>query len=339
MEFLWRSRHFVPRTSFGRPALLYHTARIQQLAAEWINIEGIDVIHSHFGWPEGFGGLLTKAVTGTPVIATMRGMDVLVERNLGYGLRLSPFYDNALRMLLRNADRTTHVSDFIRKHAIELGATTATARTVRKGVDCDHFKPADETETQPDCPIVLAVGGLVNRKGFDWILRALSRLVDSHRFAVAIAGDGPERAALEDLCNQLGLSSRTTFHGDVARHEIQDLFSRCDVFVLGSICEGSGNVLLEALASGKPVVCTDSGGPSEYVTDGVSGFVVPVADPAAMASRIAQLLDDPPLRRELGRTGRNHATTRYAYKTMLDEIISTYRHAIAGQDERTDRTG
>ena len=288
-------------------------------------------MHSQFGWPAGYGGVLAATVTGRPLVATMRGMDVLVDRELDYGLRIHCPYDRALRLLLRNANRTTHVSDFIRQKAVELGGRSSSAITIRKGVDCDHFKRRADLHGAKAKPMMLTVAGLIRRKGIDYILRALGLLVDSHNFDFVVVGCGPEMNNLQALCDELGLRSRTCFEGYVPRDQIAQFFSACDIFVLGSIWEASGNVLLEALASGCPVVCTASGGPPEYIVDGETGFVVPPRDPGAMADRIRVLLDDSELREKLGREARADTKQRFAHPRMIDNIIGVYRGVTAGQ--------
>jgi glycosyltransferase involved in cell wall biosynthesis len=87
--------------------------------------------------------------------------------------------------------------------------------------------------------------------------------------------------------------------------------------------------LLEAMAAGRPVISTDSGGPAEYVDDGVTGFIVPVGNAEAMAAKIRVLLDDPGLRRELGRNARLRALADFSYPRMINEILNVYRDVAA----------
>ena len=92
--------------------------------------------------------------------------------------------------------------------------------------------------------------------------------------------------------------------------------------------EAAGNVLFEAMASGRPVVCTDAGGPGEYVVDGQTGFVVPVADPEALASRIGMLLDDPALGDRLGVEGRRRTIDEFDYDRMVSDLLEVYREVL-----------
>lgn len=97
LTLLARNRSLIPGSAWRDPFRLFHVARIQSFAARLAHAHDIDLIHSHFGWPDGFGGVLTRTATGLPLVATLRGMDVLVEPAIDYGLRLDQCYDDAIR--------------------------------------------------------------------------------------------------------------------------------------------------------------------------------------------------------------------------------------------------
>ena len=339
LVFMWSARQLIPFRSWFRLRRLYRICRIEKLAAETIAENDIDVIHTNFGWPGGFGGVLASKATKCPLVASCRGMDIIVDSELPYGLRRGAGFDAAVRILLTNADRTIHNSDFIREKAILLGAHRDRAQTIRKGVDCDHFNtPCPNSSSENDPPVILTVGGLIKRKGVDVILDALAILSKTHRFKFLIVGDGKERQSLMDQCDQLSLADKTEFVGRVGRPEIPKFFANCDIFVLASIWEAAGNVLLEAMASGKAIVTTDSGGPPEYVAEGRTGFIVPVRNAECMANRIAMLLDDPELREQFGQRARIRAAEEFPYSKMVDRILEVYstlqRVSLSSQKSR-----
>jgi glycosyltransferase involved in cell wall biosynthesis len=319
------------------PLMWYRSAWREYLAAQIVVEHRIDVIHSHFAWPTGSGGMLASAATGRPLVASFRGTDILLDRDIGYGRRASPLFDRALRGLLKDADRTVYFSGYMRDYAISLGARPEAARVIRKGVDLGHFTEApDRAALKRELglgsdPMVLTVGGLIRRKGIHHLLEALGRLRDEHAFTFVVCGDGPERRALEELSERLGLGQRTLFLGRVDRNVIPRYFAACDVFALASSVEAAGNVLFEAMASARPVVCTNAGGPQEYVADGETGFVVPVADVEALRSRIGRLLADPALRDGLGREGRRRTLTQFTYDRMVGEVIDVYEDVLGTQ--------
>jgi glycosyltransferase involved in cell wall biosynthesis len=332
--FVWGQRRNFPRANLKQPLRCYRTARLEYAAARIVREERIDLVHSHFAWPQGFGGLLSSAATGRPLVATLRGTDILVDREIEYGRRIDPCFDRAVRRLLRVADRTMYFSNYMRDRALALGASAESARMIRKGVDLSRFGvSADRRALRQQlglgsAPMILTVAGLIRRKGVDHLLRAVGQVDRSRDFTFVICGDGPERGALEDLARGLGISDRTRFVGRVDRKTIPAYFAACDVFVLASIVEAAGNVLFEAMAAGRPVVCTDSGGPPEYVRHGETGFVVPVADPSAMSARIRQFLDDPELGDRLGLEGRRSTVGEFDYKRMVQDIIKVYDEVL-----------
>lgn len=336
----WRALRFfaahplaVPFANLFDTYTSYRAVRIQRFAAELIVRERIQLIHSYFGWPAGYGGLLAKAATGTPLVAGLRGGDVNMIPTLNYGSRRYPSYDRAFRRLLRRADQLLYVSGFLERQALALGARAERGRVVLKGVRLETFSSARRAQARADLGwgdrvTILAVAGLVAIKGVHHILEALATLRASHSFSLVVCGEGEERQALENLARRLNIADRTTFPGKVARAEIAKFFAAADIFVHGALIEASGNVLLEAMASSLPIVCTDAGGPAEYVLDGVTGLVVPVADPGAMAEKIVKLLGDASLRQEFGRRARHRAETQLSYQRMIDETLATYHRLL-----------
>lgn len=331
--FVARNRARIPWRNVMEPGQLYHAGRFEYQAAQMVAHEGIHLIHSHFAWPEGFGGILTQASTARPLVASLRGTDILLDKTIDYGRRESASYERALRRLLGAADRTVYFSRYMRDQAVALGARPEATRVIRKGVDLSHFLPADDRPALRQAlglgtrPMILTVAGLIPRKGIHHVLEALARL-PTHDFTFVVCGEGPERARLEALSATLGLSDRTRFVGQIDRSLIPRYFAACDVFVLASSLEAAGNVLFEAMAAARPIVCTASGGPPEYVRNGETGFVVPVNDPQAMAARIRELLDDGVLQERLGREGRRHTVGEFDFRRMVADLLDVYEEVL-----------
>ncbi|MEJ7616715.1 MAG: glycosyltransferase family 4 protein [Pyrinomonadaceae bacterium] len=340
LAFLAKKINLIPPHNLSSLRACYHAARVERFASDIIKRENINVIHSHFGWPSGFGGLFARAATAQPLVASFRGNDLLLDRSINYGARLYSFYDQAVRRLLRSADMTLYYSEFMRCTALSHGARVETTRVIKKGVDLEHFRVADDKAKLranlglQGRPIILTVAGLIPRKGIDFILEGLAQLKSSFDFSFVVCGEGPERSKLEQLSVRLGLAERTRFVGKVERSLMPQFFSACDVFVLASLVEAAGNVVLEAMASGCAVVCTNSGGPPEYVADKKSGFVVPVADARALAEKIGLLLGDSELREVMGKRARDHAAQQYPYSRMIEDVRQIYLDSISLQKER-----
>jgi len=309
-----------------------HALRVEQAAARIIERENIDIVHSHFGWPGGFGGSLAARSTARPLVASVRGTDILLRPEIGYGLRRDQGYDVALRHLLQRASTILTATPFMRDQATALGAPAHRVRLLAKGVDAEAFRPRGDREPLKagigvSGPMIVAVGGLKKRKGFDVIIEAVSRL--QAPVTLVICGEGEERSALERQAEAHGVAGRVRFAGNVSRADIPRFFAAADIFVHAAELEAAGNVVLEALASGCGVVVTDSGGPSEYVEDEVNGFVVPVRDPASLAARLELLLSRPDLRERLAIAGRERVEARHRYPRMMSDLRAVYDELCA----------
>jgi glycosyltransferase involved in cell wall biosynthesis len=336
-----RNVGWLPRPTASNARALFHALRIEQTAAAAIRNYKIDLVHSHFGWPEGFGGTLATSGTAVPLLGSMRGMDLLQRSDIDYGLRQQELYDAAVRRLVRRADRTIYATEFMRGEGIRTGAPRERTRVVRKGVDLEHFTPPSERAERQRAlnltgPVILAVGNLRPLKGYPYLFQALSRNTDLD-WTLVICGEGPDRHSLERLASDMNLGRRVRFAGVVARREINDYFASADIFVHPSLIEAAGNVILEALAAGCAVVTTDSGGPREHVLDGETGFVVKPEDADALSIRLRQLLEQPELRRKMGRAARRDAEERFAYGRMIDDLLAVYREAWSGSLHREPR--
>lgn len=170
----------------------------------------------------------------------------------------------------------------------------------------------------------LAVGRLEEAKDYPTLLAAVQRLAAGNRPAVVrVAGDGPLRSALESRVRDLGLESRVVFLG--ARRDCPALYGAADGFVLSSSWEGLPNVVMEALATGTPVVASRVGGVGELVEDGMSGHLVPPRDPAALADAMANLMDTPLDERvRMGLRGRAHMEREFGVEPVTDMWESLY---------------
>jgi glycosyltransferase involved in cell wall biosynthesis len=178
-----------------------------------------------------------------------------------------------------------------------------------------------------------AVGSLIPVKRFDLFLRALALARRSVGvLGGLILGDGPERARLEALARDLGLTpDGVTFLG--RREDVPELLAGSDILVLTSDHEGFPNVVLEGMAAGLPIVTTPAGDAPQVVRDGVSGYVVPFDDAEALASRIVELAKSAELRERLGQEGRRIAEQKYSLSELGPQALSLYAEVLGGATE------
>ena len=160
------------------------------------------------------------------------------------------------------------------------------------------------------------------------LIRTLRSLRDRDVDAVlVILGDGDERQETEALAHELGVFDETRFLG--FQQGLRAWYPALDAFLLTSANEGAPVVAIEALAAERPVVATDVGGTATIVTDGESGFLVPMGDIDDLAARLAELARDPELRARFGRTGGADVRERFATSRMADEVEALYRSLLS----------
>jgi glycosyltransferase involved in cell wall biosynthesis len=180
----------------------------------------------------------------------------------------------------------------------------------------------------PGAPRLLALGRLHANKGFDVLLRALALLPGAH---LSLAGEGPERPALERLAAELGVAGRVAFLG--WRQDAGALLAGCDIFVCPSRHEPLGNVVLEAWSAARPVVAAAAQGPVELIREGETGLLVPKEDAAALAAAIAGLVDNPGRAAALAAAGRAEFARDHAEASVLArwrEFLVAVRQGVRG---------
>jgi glycosyltransferase involved in cell wall biosynthesis len=202
---------------------------------------------------------------------------------------------------------------------------------VGNGIDLRRFRPRTAPPENPR-PIVLSVGRLEPVKNhvmlFDALQLLRERIGEAGVPILRLVGDGPSRARYEQLVARRGLGWAVEFLG--YRYDIPQLNAAADVAVLTSVKEGIPRALMEAMAVGVPVVATDVKGSREVVVDGATGFLVPLGDAAALADRLALLLERPGLRQQLGRRGVQHARLTCDEERVVERLAGLYRSALHG---------
>ena len=244
-----------------------------------------DVIDAHFAYPEGFAAALLSSWFRRPFTITMRGTEILIARS-----RLRRL---AIRWALRRADRVIAVADPLARFARSLGVPADRIAVIENGVDTDLFRltprPAARQAVglQNESPVIVSVGHLSPRKGFQRVIRVLPLLVEVHPALtfVIVGGPGGEpnnRRELKSLVTRLGLEHHVIFAGPQPPTRVAEWLSAADVFVLASDYEGCPNVVLEALACGRPVVATRVGNVDRLVPGHAGILVDSVEDESAM---------------------------------------------------------
>ena len=260
-----------------------------------------DVIYAHYLFPTGAVAMAAAAgARGIPYVLTAHGQDV---RNLE-----RPALRRATAPALSRAAGLIAVSHHLAGALGAAGLSLPPVHVIDMGVDMERFAPGDRAEARarlglaPDGPVVLAVGGLTERKNPLGLLQAFARVCDgaARMRGWRWWGDGPLAPAVDAGVGRLGLDGAVIRPGAVAHREVADWIAACDLLAIVSRVEPLGVAALEALAGGRPVVATRIGGVGEVVPDPEAGRLVDPLDPAAIASAILAVLDDPPAPRPAG---------------------------------------
>jgi rhamnosyl/mannosyltransferase len=202
------------------------------------------------------------------------------------------------------------------------------------GIEVERYGPrpdlaprAAELRRTLGTPLVLFIGQLRYYKGVQFLLEAMRR-TDGH---LAVIGDGPERARLEEVGRSKDLAGRVHLLGRLSDEDVIAAYHACDVFVLPSVyrSEAWGFVILEAMAAGKPVITTELGtGTSILNRQGETGLVVPPADPEALARAIDALLGDPAAREAMGRKGYERVSRNFTHARTVARTLAVYREVL-----------
>jgi sugar transferase (PEP-CTERM/EpsH1 system associated) len=233
------------------------------------------------------------------------------------------------------------VSADLRRWLIEdVRVPAAKVSAIHNGVDLSRFGRAGRLESRLrlDLPAEAVIVGTVGRldpvKDQAGLIRAFAKVRSAHPEALlVVVGDGPCRAELEDVVAASGQGEHVRLLGN--RDDIPAVMAALDVFVLPSIAEGISNTILEAMASGLPVVATRVGGNPELVEDGIGGALVPRQDPSALAAAIAAYVADPELRRRHGLASRQRATGHFSLERMAEAYANLYTNLAAGRLARS----
>jgi glycosyltransferase involved in cell wall biosynthesis len=289
------------------------------------------VMHGHWVVP---GGVTAAAAAPSlPLVISLHGSDVYVAETVA-AARI------AARQAFRRAGFVTACSADLARRAVALGAAPERLETVPYGVDVERFRPdvqARLTERQQlgvreGAPLVVAAGRLVQKKGFEYLIDAMTGLPAA---VLALAGDGTLAGDLRERARAAGVADRVRFLGNLTQDRVGGLLSAADVVCIPSVRDDGGNVdglpnvLMEALASGTPVVTTAAGGILSVVGDGVTAFVVPERDSTAIAACIGRIIAQPAAGRQIGVAARKLVAEQFGWDRAAKRFEAAYASALA----------
>ena len=282
----------LPKIGMSVAPLAIFTALLPVLRRQLREGRDFDLIDAHYFYPDGAAAVLLGRALGRPVVITARGSDLnIIARHV--------IPRRWIRWAARHADGLVAVSAGLRQRLVELGVPAERVRVLRNGADLTLFRPYDQEAARQKLgftrPSVLAVGNLVALKRHNLMIEALPQLPEVH---LVIVGDGPERAAIENLARKRSVADRVQFLGRLPQDRLPEIYSAADLLLLVSTHEGWPNVLLESMACGTPVVVSEIGGITDIVAAAEAGRIVADVTPSRLAKpsgRAAAACGDPRL--------------------------------------------
>lgn len=277
-----------------------------------------DIVHTHLFGGDTWGRIAAIRAHVPHVVSTEHN----VNRDEGLVKRF------VKRLLATRTDRIVAVSDAVRSASVRVDRIPpGNVMVIPNGIDLEHFRPVARTPSTRTR--FLAVGRLVEQKGFDILLDALAICRDTLPTAtLTIVGDGPMRAELEEQARAFHLADRVAFLG--FRRDCADRYHAADIFVAPSRWEGLGIAAIEASASGLPVIASAVDGLQEVVRDQETGILVPPNDPSALARALVDLARDPARQVLLGHAGRRHIERNFDIQRVVERYERLYEQLVSG---------
>ncbi len=328
--------------------------------------EGIEMIHAHWILPNGYVASQVSRATGVPYAATLHGSDVfMAERN--------PLFSALARKALAGAAHVTSCSGELRTRLLRLGgeehadkvllvpngtrplgepavtgapAGSATAPTPPAAPTpsappaAPGFLASLGLDLPPDARPIVAVGRLVDKKGFVHLVDAAPRILERVPEArIVIGGGGPLESLLRRRARELGVEERVLFTGGLSHDQVLGLLAAAEVVVMPSVRDPRGNVdglpivVLEAMAAGRPVVATDVSGIPMAIEHERTGLLIPERDDGAVAGAVLDLLAAPERARALGEAARQRVETELNWDAVAETHDRLYRKAVGDRGE------
>ncbi len=318
-------RELLKRSEYGyRAASLSSLYRFAQLSR--MSSRNYFVLHAHFG-PAANSFRFARGLWKRPLVVTFHGYDFsAVPRTEGR---------EVYQKLFQDADTVTVNCDYARERVCELGCPPERIQKLHMGVDLNEFDFQEHPRVVGEPVRVLTVTRLVEKKGIEFAIRAVAIAREQHpEIRYDIIGDGPLRASLEKLIAELRVSDIVTLHGAASNQAVREKMKQAHIFLLPSVTaqngdqEGTPVSLIEAQASGLPVVSTRHSGIPEVVLDNESGFLVAERDVKLLAEKLLLLVQNPRLCGQFGACGRKHVEAQFDVHRLNTELVRIYEQTV-----------
>ncbi|EKQ52695.1 MAG: glycosyltransferase [Methanobacterium sp. Maddingley MBC34] len=286
-------------------------------------LKNMDIVHVQWPIPNGLGAIFLKKIYGISYINTIHGEEIHLSK------RYHVLF--ALRWLVNNSSKTITNSTATRKFCLEAGFDGDKIDVIPFGVDTDFFRPLDVYKDENIFQI-LSVGYLIERKGFEYLIRAMPHVLEQHKYArLKIVGSGPLESELKGLIYELDLGDEVEIVKNVSDEELLMIYNSSDLFVLPSIVDSQGNteglgvVLLEAIACGLPVIGSDVGGIPDIIINGETGLLVNEKDIKEIAEKINCAIENRPQMKKIATNGFKTVENNFSWGKIAELYLNIYK--------------
>jgi len=288
--------------------------------------ERFDIIHVHWPFPLGITGYLGAKISKGKLVLKFYSAELV------FALKGPFFFKKILKSIIKKADLIVTNSSYT-ENLLHSFYPQIPTEVIPEGFS---VVPKTSKKKEKNCKKILFVGRLVERKGVEYLIRAMPLVTEQLEAKLDIVGDGELKTKFEELSHSLKLKDKVNFAGRVTEKLLDEYYQDCDVFVLPAIVdkkgdtEGLGMVLVEALSYGKPVIASAVGGISDIVKDKKTGLLVPEKDEKALAQAIVAILKNPSWAEELAKAGYQHIIKYFDWDKIVNKTLTLYNRICRG---------
>jgi hypothetical protein len=317
----------LPGASFRALAGITVYWGIVSLTLELHRKQPFDVTHSHFIFPNGITGCYVGRKLRLPTVCSVRGNDILTEP---FENPINTYYG---KQVIQKTQQIVTVSQALKRLVEQFAQPIKSVKVVYNGVEVEKFQSKtlfEQTQSKTDIlkPYLLFVGQDIRRKGLPDLLGAFVRLIDKVEHNLVIVG--PLAAEVQRLAPALTeqLKNRIVITGPQSPDDIPSYMQNCSLLILPSYEEGLPNVVLEAMACGKPVVATRITGTSEAVIDKATGLLISPGQPLQLAQAIEWLIHNPHQAQEMGKRGQERVMAHFTWQQHAAKMAAIYEDVV-----------
>lgn len=318
-------------TATNLSMLCYLTFGFAYLTSHFSDFKKVDVINTHFSIPTGPLGMAASKLFALPNVLTIIGGDIYdpTKRSSPHRSAIFRFFNS---IIINSATNVVAISSDTKKRALEHYKIKKDINVINYGFTPPERKNILRSDVglSEDKYYLIAVGRLVKRKGFEYLIESLKDLPTE--IQLLIIGDGPLEQELRNTASRVGVSGRVSLLGYQTRERIWEYLQVSNCFVLSSLHEGLGIVVQEAMCAGLPIVASDNGGQVDLIHNGRNGVLVRPMDSHALSSAIKEIYSHPDTADEMGRNNMNDIKRCY----MLDnreEYIKLFHLGVSGKNK------